>query len=36
METNLDVARGTYIVRLVVKDSEGQVRSAQNTAVEIP
>ncbi len=26
----------TYIVRLVVKDSEGQVRSAQNTAVEIP
>jgi VWFA-related protein len=36
VETNLDVARGAYIVRLVVKDSEGQVRSAQNTAVEIP
>jgi VWFA-related protein len=36
LRTNLDVATGSYIVRLVVRDSEGQLMSAQNSAVEIP
>jgi hypothetical protein len=36
VKTNLDVASGNYIVRLVVRDSEGQVMSAINGAVEIP
>ena len=36
VKTNLDVASGNYIVRLVVRDSEGNVMSALNTAVVIP
>jgi VWFA-related protein len=36
VKTNLDVASGNYIVRLVVRDSEGNVMSALNNAVEIP
>jgi VWFA-related protein len=36
VKTSLDVAVGSYIVRLVVRDSEGQVMSAQNSAVVIP
>jgi VWFA-related protein len=36
VRTNLDVATGTYVVRLVVRDSEGQTMSAQNSVVEIP
>ena len=36
VRTSLDVKSGSYIVRLVVRDSEGQVMSAQNSAVEIP
>jgi VWFA-related protein len=36
VRTSLDVKSGSYIVRLVVRDSEGQVMSAQNGAVEIP
>ncbi len=36
VKTNLDVASGDYIVRLVVRDSEGQVMSALNGAVVIP
>jgi VWFA-related protein len=36
VKTNLDVASGDYIVRLVVRDSEGQVMSAINGAVVIP
>ncbi len=36
VKTNLDVASGDYIVRLVVRDSEGQVMSALNGAVAIP
>ena len=36
VKTNLDVASGNYIVRLVVRDSEGQVMSAINSAVVIP
>jgi hypothetical protein len=34
--TSLDVASGSYVVRLVVRDSEGQLVSAQNGVVEIP
>jgi hypothetical protein len=36
VKTNLDVASGDYIVRLVVRDSAGQVMSAINSAVVIP
>jgi len=36
VKTNLDVASGDYIVRLVVRDSEGPVMSAINGAVVIP
>jgi VWFA-related protein len=36
VKTNLDVSSGNYIVRLVVRDSEGQVMSALNSAVVIP
>jgi VWFA-related protein len=35
-KTNLDLASGSYVVRLVVRDSEGQLISAQNGVVEIP
>jgi hypothetical protein len=31
-----DVKPGTYLLRLVVRDSEGQQMSAQNGAIEIP
>ena len=31
----LDVARGSYVVRLIVRESEGQTISAQNGMVEI-
>jgi VWFA-related protein len=36
VKTNFDVKPGTYIVRLVVRDAEGQSMAAQNGAVEIP
>jgi VWFA-related protein len=36
VKTNLDVASGDYIVRLVVRDSEGKAMSALNSAVVIP
>jgi len=36
VKTNFDVKPGTYVVRLVVRDSEGQAMAAQNGAVEIP
>ena len=36
VKTNLDVASGSYVVRLVVRDSEGNVMSALNGAVVIP
>jgi hypothetical protein len=36
VKTNLDVASGDYIVRLVVRDSQGKVMSALNSAVVIP
>jgi VWFA-related protein len=36
VKSTLDVASGSYAIRLVVRDSEGQVMSAQNSVVEIP
>jgi VWFA-related protein len=36
VKTTLDVVSGSYVIRLVVRDSEGQVMSAQNGVVEIP
>ena len=36
VKTTLDIASGSYVVRLVVRDSEGQLMSAQNSVVEIP
>jgi VWFA-related protein len=33
---NFDVAPGSYVVRLVVRDAEGQTMAARNGAVEIP
>ncbi len=36
VRTSFDVKPGSYLVRLVVRDSEGQLMSAENGAVEIP
>ena len=36
LRSSFDVKPGTYSVRLVVRDLEGQQMSAQNSAVEIP
>jgi VWFA-related protein len=36
VKSTLDVASGSYVIRLVVRDSEGQVMSAQNSVLEIP
>jgi hypothetical protein len=36
VKSTLDVASGSYVIRLVVRDSEGQLISAQNGVVEIP
>jgi VWFA-related protein len=36
IKSTVDVAPGSYVVRLVVRDSEGQLMSAQNSVVEIP
>jgi hypothetical protein len=36
IRTNFDVRPGTYLVRQVVRDSEGQLMSATNAAVQIP
>ncbi len=36
VRTNIDVAPGSYVVRLVVRDSEGQAMSARNGIVDIP
>jgi VWFA-related protein len=35
LKTSFDVKPGSYVVRLVVRDSEGQLMSAENGAVEI-
>ena len=36
VKNNFDVKPGAYLVRLVVRDAEGQLMSATNGAVEIP
>ena len=36
LKTSFDVKPGSYLVRLVVRDAEGQLMSAENGAVEIP
>jgi hypothetical protein len=36
IRSSFDVKPGAYSVRLVVRDAEGQLMSAQNGAVEIP
>jgi VWFA-related protein len=36
LKTNFDVKPGSYLVRLVVRDQEGQMMSAENGAIEIP
>jgi len=36
VKTTLDLTPGSYLVRLVVRDSEGQTMSARNGVVEIP
>lgn len=36
VRTNFDVPPGSYVVRLVVRDSEGQTMAARNGVVEIP
>jgi VWFA-related protein len=36
IKTNFDVTPGTYVIRLVVRDSEGQLMTARNGAVQIP
>jgi VWFA-related protein len=36
IRSNFDIAAGEYLVRLVVRDAEGQLMSATNGAVQIP
>lgn len=36
VKTSFDAKPGSYFVRLVVRDTEGQLMSAENSAVEIP
>jgi VWFA-related protein len=36
VKTNFDVTPGNYLVRLVVRDSEGRMMAAQNGAIEVP
>ena len=36
LKASFEVKRGSYLVRLVVRDTEGQLMSAENGAVEIP
>lgn len=36
VRTNFDVTPGSYVIRLVVRDSEGQDMAARNGVVEIP
>ena len=35
-KTSFDVGPGSYIIRLVVRDSEGQMMAARNGVVDIP
>ena len=36
VKENFDVKIGSYLIRLVVRDAEGQMMSAQNGSIEIP
>jgi hypothetical protein len=36
VKTSFDVQPGKYLLRLVVRDSEGQMMSARNGIVDIP
>jgi hypothetical protein len=36
VRSDFTVAPGTYVIRLVVRDAEGQTMTAQNSAVKIP
>ena len=36
IKTNFDVKIGGYVIRLVVRDSEGQLMAAQNGSIVIP
>jgi VWFA-related protein len=36
MKTSFDVVPGSYVIRLVVRDTEGQTMAARNGVVEIP
>jgi hypothetical protein len=36
VRTSLDVKPGSYMIRRVVRDDEGQLMAAENGAVEIP
>jgi VWFA-related protein len=36
VRSNFDVAPGSYVIRLVVRDSEGETMAARNGVVEIP
>jgi len=36
LKTSFDVKPGSYLVRLVVRDKQGQLMSAENGAIEIP
>jgi hypothetical protein len=36
VKTNFDVAPGNYVIRLVVRDTEGQTLAARNGVVDIP
>lgn len=36
VKTSFDVKVGSYVVRLVARDTEGQMMAAENSAVEIP
>lgn len=36
MRSSFDVKTGSYVVRIVVRDSEGQLMASENGAVEIP
>jgi len=36
VRTSFDVAPGNYVIRLVVRDSEGQTMAARNGVVDIP
>ena len=36
IKTSFDVKAGSYVIRLVARDSEGQMMASENSAVEIP